>query len=992
MLCLPFAVVFLLTTYAVLPSCGNSSLGCNEEERQALLSIKGSFKDPSLRLASWEGSDCCKWKGVGCNNVTGHVVKLDLRNPCYLQRDQGYFLPNCNFYKYVLEAQHIHPSMLQLKYLTYLDLSGNRFHNSTIPMFIQFLEYLQVLSLSDSHFSGRIPPNLGNLTKLTFLDLSFNALLYADDSDWISQLSSLQYLYMSDVNLGKAQNFLQSLNMLPSLVDIQLMNCGLNNLHTHQLVRATNLSRVEVLNLAENGLQSPFLDAFQNVSSIIEMEISFNNLNSTPFWLGTCINLVNLYGNNNAFYGSLPSALQSLTSLISLDLSENNFDTVPSWLGELKGLQYFNISGNDLNHIEGSLAYIFGNCCQLQILDMSRNNIQGDALGSYIQSGCTRYDLMQLDLSNNEFNASLPAWLGKLENLKYLFVYNSNLVGTLPCDMITKLVNLERLVLFNNNLSGSIPECIGQLVKLNFLLLSFNHFHGVIPRSLEKLVNLQYLDLSKNSLNNTIPLNIVQLKNLTTLYLSENSLHGIISHSFGQLLNLKNIDMSTNHLEGVVSDIDWPKQLAYLNFTNNHITGSLPQDIGNRLPNLTHLLLGNNLISGLVPNSLCKIDSLYNLDLSGNMLFGKIPNCWSATQGLNVINLASNNLSGVIPSSLGNLSMLAWLHLNNNSLHGIFPQSLGNLKHLLILNLGENHLSGIIPSWIGNIFSSLQILRLRKNKFNGTIPLQLCQLSALQIMDLSNNNLIGSIPHCIGNLTGMILGKKYSNTQPSEGPRYDEWYEQDVKQVIKGRELDYTRNLKLVANMDLSNNNLSESIPEGITLLSALIGLNLSYNNLSGHMPIKIGNMKSLESLDLSHDHLSGPISDSISSLTSLSHLNLSYNNLSGLIPQGTQLSTLNDPFIYTGNPFLCGPPLPNECFVDDSHHGNEDEDGGKVENFLFYFVIALGYAFGFWVVIGSLLMKRSWRCAYFQYIDESTQRINESWTIYLAKIKERFM
>ncbi|KAK7393253.1 hypothetical protein VNO78_21803 [Psophocarpus tetragonolobus] len=597
MLCLPFAVVFLLTTYAVLPSCGNSSLGCNEEERQALLSIKGSFKDPSLRLASWEGSDCCKWKGVGCNNVTGHVVKLDLRNPCYLQRDQGYFLQNCNFYKYVLEAQHIHPSMLQLKYLTYLDLSGNRFHNSTIPMFIQFLEYLQVLSLSDSHFSGRIPPHLGNLTKLTFLDLSFNSLLYADDdSHWISQLSSLQYLYMSDVNLGKAQNFLQSLNMLPSLVDIQFMNCGLNNLHTHQLVRATNLSRVEVFNLAENGLQSPFLDAFQNMSSIRKIDISFNHLNSTPFWLGACINLVNLYGNNNAFYGSFAFALQSLTSLISLNLSENHFDIVPSWLGLLKKTIFK----------EMRLEVIYN-------LD-------------------AWYDLMQLDLSNNEFNATLRAWLGKLESLKYFFVYNSNLVGTLPCDTITELINLE---------------------------------------------------------------------------------------SFGQLLNLKNIDFSANHLEGVVSNIDWPKQLAYLNLTNNHIIESLPQDIGK----LTHLLLVNNLISGPVPNSLWKIDSLYNLDLSGNMLFSEIPNCWSATQGLNEINLPSNKLSGLIPSSLGNLSTLAWLYLNNNSLHGMFPPSLGNLKHLLILNLSENHLFGIIPSWIGNIFSLLQILRLRQNNFNGTIPL-----------------------------------------------------------------------------------------------------------------------------------------------------------------------------------------------------------------------------------------------------------------------------
>ena len=524
---LAFAIVFLLTaTFAVLTSCGHAALGCNEQERQALLRIKGSFKDSSW-FSSWEGSSCCQWKGVDCNNLTGHVVKLDLRNPCYPLSHEEKLQLNCKFYDYVLKAQQVHPSILELKYLTYLDLSGNKFHNSSIPASIQTLQHLQALYLSDSHFSGRIPYNLGNLTKLLILDLSFNA-LYADDFYWISQLSSLQYLYMSDVYLGKAQNLLQSLDMLPSLIQLELINCGLDKLHTHKHVSTTNLSRLEYLYLTENGLQTPFVDAFQNMTSIAVIDLSHNNLNSTPFWLGTSANLVCLFLDSNALYGSLPSALQNLTSLVYLGLSQNKFHSVPGWLGELKGLQYPSLSGNDVNHIEGSLASLLGNCCHLQQLDMSRNKVQSDALGNHIQSKCIRHDLMYLDLSHNECNGHLPPWLGQQKNLSSLIMTDSKLVGSLPCGIITKLVDLKILVLSNNNFTGSLPDCIGELVSLNILVLSSNHFDGVIPRSLVQLVSLTDLDLSRNSLNGTIPQNIGQLQNLSTLYLSENKLYGNI--------------------------------------------------------------------------------------------------------------------------------------------------------------------------------------------------------------------------------------------------------------------------------------------------------------------------------------------------------------------------------------------------------------------------------------------------------------------------------
>ncbi|KAK7839582.1 receptor-like protein eix2, partial [Quercus suber] len=88
-------------------------------ERQALLKFKKGFVDGYGKLSSWDnedGKDCCNWGGVYCNSQTGHVIELHL----------GF---------YGLHGM-ISPSLLELPYLTSLDLYGNDFNQSHIPKFI----------------------------------------------------------------------------------------------------------------------------------------------------------------------------------------------------------------------------------------------------------------------------------------------------------------------------------------------------------------------------------------------------------------------------------------------------------------------------------------------------------------------------------------------------------------------------------------------------------------------------------------------------------------------------------------------------------------------------------------------------------------------------------------------------------------------------------------------------------------------------------------
>ncbi|PQM33764.1 hypothetical protein Pyn_11755 [Prunus yedoensis var. nudiflora] len=267
---------------------------------------------------------------------------------------------------------------------------------------------------------------------------------------------------------------------------------------------------------------------------------------------------------------------------------------------------------------------------------------------------------------------------------------------------------------------------------------------------------------------------------------------------------------------------------------------------------------------------------------------------------------------------------------------------------------------------------SLSILSLRNNSFTGSIPLQLCGLSTLRILDFSHNNLSGNIPHCIGNLSGLKSDYEYSYG-----------YLGRFELVSKGRVFvyDYGYILYLVTSVDLSNNKLSGEIPMGLTSLIKLGTLNLPTNHLTGNIPANIGNLELIETLDLSMNKLSGSIPQSMVSLTFLNHLNLSYNNLSGKIPTGNQFQTFIDPSIYEGNPGLSGCPLPTGCQYNGgapqvlSGDGGEDDDS-KREKLQFVISMVIGFCVGFWGVFGTLAMKRSWRYAYFHFLDKMKDAI----------------
>ncbi|KAG6500351.1 hypothetical protein ZIOFF_040196 [Zingiber officinale] len=878
--------------------------GCSKAESDALLTFKDGVIDPANRLSSWQGQvDCCRWSGVVCQNISSHVhvVELNLENDDYFN------------YQTALLGQLLNPSLLSLTYLSRLNLTYNDFGGTQIPQFVGSFGSLRYLDLSWTNFGGTIPAQLGNLSTLLYLDLrsywsyaATNELnTRVDSMEWLKQLASLRYLDMNSVNLSAASHeWLQAVNMLHSLEALRLRNCDLSVVPSS--LSFVNLTALEILDLASNFFKS-----------------------TLPTWLWEFNSLSYLDLESNEFYGRVPAAIGNMTSLDTLILGGNNLDG-------------------------GTISPSITNLVHLNTFDFSYNNMSGGVPDWLMHMT----NLTHLDLSFCSLNGPFPVEIGSLSNLAYLDLSSNSLQGSVSELHLANLTALETLYLSNNSLSISINE-EWNAMQLKHIGLSSCNLGAHFPRWLQRQRLIVSLDLSNASIEEALPDWFwSSWPALGALDISHNKISGSLPESLEGMEELQIIMASSNMLQGGVPNL--PSWMRILNLSNNELSGSLPTT--SAAENLSFLLLANNQINGSMPSYFCNMTHLYYLDLSNNQIQGEIPPCLNSSM-LFFVRLSNNNLSGWIPS-FAVCQDLIYLNLNNNSLSGELPPSLQNCSSLTVLDLGENKLSGNIPIWIGVSLQVLAILRLHSNTLSGSIPPQLAQLSNLHIVDLSNNQLSGLIPSSFGNFSAMVSISKYISVPNSivirSFPKFILQPTVSITLSAKGQELGYsTSTLDLVKSIDLSSNDLTGKIPQELGALVALQTLNLSRNKLQDRIPDMFAGIRYLETLDLSFNNLSGVIPESLSRLSMLNHLNLSYNNLSGRIPSSNQLQTLDDPYIYAGNAYLCGPPVSNNCSAT-AVVDREAMDYGSELAFVY-----VGCLVGFLVGLSGVLIplcRKSWR------------------------------
>ena len=464
--------------------------------------------------------------------------------------------------------------------------------------------------------------------------------------------------------------------------------------------------------------------------------------------------------------------------------------------------------------------------------------------------------VVELDLSENELNGTIPSELGSLTNLERLKLSKNQLRGPIPPEL-GNLSNLKFLDLYENRLSGPIPPELGDLSNLEALALFKNNLRGTIPSDLANLNNLGWLLLWGNQLDGTIPSELGRLTNLLWLYLSDNRLSGRIPSELGNLTELTSLALSGNRL-----------------------SGAIPPELGN-LINLEGLSLWGNELSGAVPPELENLSGLTQLYLSDNRIGGCLPEIWRDIEetDLDDVGLQFCSDREVLVALYEATDGDKWLEnrnwLSNRPIGDWYGVIADDSGRVIELNLSENELSGSIPSELGNL-SKLEWLVLSQNSLNGTIPSELSYLSKLSLLSVYSNQLSGSIPPELGNLTNLeglsFSGNRLSGTVPPE-----------------------LGNLTKLSVLYLHSNQLSGSIPPELGKLAQLESFSLSGNRLSESIPSELGNLTQLKGLALSFNRLTGRIPPQLNTLSGLEWLFLADNRLTGCVPEVWQDVEEND-------------------------------------------------------------------------------------------------
>lgn len=628
-----------------------------------------------------------------------------------------------------------------------------------------------------------------------------------------------------------------------SVISLVLRNNGLRGNVPSDLF---DLQGLRTLNLESNEIELDFAAASRatNLESLDLTATGIRFLNTLSS-LSSLPNFRFLSLASNNLSGQIPDAVFSITSLEDLDLSYNEFTgTLPSSIGDLTNLKIFNCNGAD---ISGSLPAAIGSLTNLEEFSAAENKFTG-GLPNTLNSltNLRTLALQQVTGNNDGISGPLPSFTN-LEQLTSLHLDGNALTGTLPSNF---LINSRRLQagidigLSDNFLRGAIPDGWSRFDSL-MLDLSGNQISS-IPSSLCSKAGWMSGAVQKFQCDAILcppgTYNSVGYQKDTAsacLSCPSNTLYGA---TFCGSQGTTDVSSELNILMDIFSATngnEWNNKAGWDSSTDycSSFYGIECDGAGR----VTSIVLPNNNLKGVVPQSVFQLQSLRKLTLSRNAIkltFEGISfaeklielalddTIIDSLQGisnsvnLQILNVADNDLEGNIPADIYKTTTLKTVDLGHNSFSGKLNNLVGGLRSLESLILYHNQFTGTIPASIGNLVN-LEVLNLAENNFEGTIPAELNELTNLSFLSIQREGGIsGSSDIGINQGKSSFQGVGLSGPLPS----FDK--------------------LTSITKLFLGVNGLTGSIPYnflgGVQNKASLIEVDLTSNTLTGTLPASL--------------------------------------------------------------------------------------------------------------------------------------------------------
>ena len=642
---------------------------------------------------------------------------------------------------------------------------------------------------------------LKKFKKLKSLDLSHNLITAFDRSDF-TDLASLQSVNLSfNQNLTKLPSSFFTRNAQLRVIDISNNNFGELDVYLLRGIRF-----LEFFNASHNRIESIARKAFATNNRLRVIELDFNRITSLP--------------------GDM---LVNLQLLKSVNLSHNLIQTVDSSTFQQLTKVVVDLSYNSIKSLPRST---FVECNMISKLDLTHNLLEKIDDEAFIDS-----DIAFLDLSYNKLTNLTLVPIGGFEAIQVLNLsYNS-----------IAAVNKKSFRLRQN----------GRLFELAIIDLSHNKISEVSGSMFEKFASLRYLNLSHNEVKKIGFGAFGNVPTLLEIDLRYNKIRDVSSIS--GLFSLNVLKLQHNQLKSVPAI---PVALNHL-YLESNLIDKVPCSSFQAINALITLILKNNSIQSVDPDSFCNLLTLNRLDLSANRLsdLSKLVPTLQKLSSLQSLQLNDNNITAIpSPNAFGYLPTLFVLDLSGNGIDYISPSAFNGLLQLNSLNLSRNHLGSLEEK----VFQGLTSLRTLDISFSGLLKIENRTYTCLEDL-LSLENL---------HLQGNNISQLTSRSLPSSP-----WTPFNIRYL------------------DLSFNYL-DSVKTA-TGFETIRELNLSHNRIRTLNVNVFGNMTALTSLDLSHNRLTNVPSGSFRLLNStqvviLERLNLSSNKIRDV--SGTEL--VNLPFL----------------------------------------------------------------------------------------------